>query len=56
MIYGVYVTTALFDIDVLLISHDYYDYLDYNTIEYLCNKNKVKYYCTTLCIDKWLKD
>ena len=39
------IVTNLSDIDVLLTSHDYYDYLDYNAIKYLNNKNKAKYYC-----------
>ena len=40
MIYGVYVTTNLSDIDVLLISHDWDDYLKYDIIEYLYNNSK----------------
>ena len=40
---NVYVVTDLRASDTLIISYDHYGYLDYNTIEHLYNKNKVKY-------------
>ena len=53
---GVWEACNLPDIDVLLISHDHYDHLDYNTIEFLYKNNKVKHYCVPLRIGKWLQD
>ena len=43
-------------IDITLISHDHYNHLNHNTIEYLHNNNKAKYYRVPLCVGEWLKD
>ena len=53
---GVYITKDLTNICVILINHDYYDHLKYDVIEYLCNKNKTRYYDISLNNNRWSKD
>ena len=40
IIYSVYVTSDLPDIDVISVSHNHCDHLKYDTIEYLYNNSK----------------
>lgn len=41
-------------IDIVLISHDHHDHLDYNTIKFLLENNKVRYWCVPLGVAEWL--
>lgn len=50
---GIYHTEDLPDIDVILISHDHYDHLDYNTI--LKIKDRTKRFCVPLGIGEHLE-
>ena len=41
-------------IDVIVISHDHYDHLDYNTVKRLTDLKKVKYWAVPLRIKEWM--
>ena len=50
---GVYTVADMPEIDILLLTHDHYDHLDYTTIRQLIPK--VKHYCTSLGVGAHLE-
>jgi L-ascorbate metabolism protein UlaG (beta-lactamase superfamily) len=50
---GVYTAAEMPEIDILLLTHDHYDHLDYTTIRQLIPK--VKHYCTSLGVGAHLE-
>ena len=52
----IYIARNASDINIILINYNGHNYLEYDTIEYLYNKNKIRYYDISLHVSKWLKD
>ena len=50
------ITREVPHIQVRLVNYIHYDYLDYDVIECLYNKNKRRHHNISLHISKWLKD
>jgi L-ascorbate metabolism protein UlaG (beta-lactamase superfamily) len=50
---GVYTAADMPEIDILLLTHDHYDHLDYTTVGQLMPK--VKHYCTSLGVGAHLE-
>ena len=53
---GICITRRVPDIEIIWINYNQHDYWNDNTIEYLYNDNKIRYYDISLYIGKWLKD